>query len=234
MSHEVLFFSARDEEHGRELWRTDGTEGGTALVKDLWPGSRSGDPHGLAEHDSSLYFFADDGTGEHLWTSDGTAGGTVIIRRFHPRARFGVCGRDRTIADVAGTLYFAGADGRDGCQLWKSDGTQAGTELVAVIADPPLYGGSNPYGFTGLGGLVYFIADDQSLHGRALWRSDGTEVGTRMVSDPQRGRSPCCTAGNWIGPMVNFDRNLYFRSRGHRFGQELWRTDGTTAGTTPL
>ena len=42
-----VFFSASDPDHGRELWTTDGTPGGTALVKDIRPGSKGSGAHGF-------------------------------------------------------------------------------------------------------------------------------------------------------------------------------------------
>ena len=35
----TVFFTATDATHGTELWKTDGTAAGTALVKDVYPGS---------------------------------------------------------------------------------------------------------------------------------------------------------------------------------------------------
>ena len=35
---DTLFFTADDGEHGTELWRSDGTEDGTRLVRDINPG----------------------------------------------------------------------------------------------------------------------------------------------------------------------------------------------------
>src|SRR5262245_41581916 len=34
----TIFFAASDSDHGRELWKTDGTAGGATLVKDIRPG----------------------------------------------------------------------------------------------------------------------------------------------------------------------------------------------------
>jgi ELWxxDGT repeat protein len=235
----MLFFSASDGEHGRELWRSDGTESGTTMVKDIWPGPDDADPRGLVAFGSELYFFADDGKpregkGESLWRSDGTEAGTVIVKRFHARDGYG-CSydlRERSIADIDGTLFFDAADGKAGCEPWTSDGTALGTRMILDIARRGEFPGSYPYGFTAVGSVVYFIADDQRSLGRALWRTDGTAAGTHLVKDPQGGMDPCCTVGNRMVLYTGYRGDLYFESKGAGLGQELWKSDGTAAGTT--
>ena len=37
----MLFFAAEDNEHGKELWKSDGTEAGTVMVKDIYPKTNS-------------------------------------------------------------------------------------------------------------------------------------------------------------------------------------------------
>src|SRR5215211_4912394 len=87
----------------------------------------------------------------------------------------------RAVNDVGGTLYFRANDGRHGNEIWRSDGTKAGTVMVKDIwrgLDRSVY----PEGLTDVEGTLYFNADD-GTHGYELWRSDGTEAETVMVKD---------------------------------------------------
>ncbi len=84
------------------------------------------------------------------------------------------------LTNVSGTLYFEADDGADGAELWKSNGTAAGTVMVKDIN--PGSSNSFPFGLTNVNGTLYFQADD-GVDGVELWKSDGTAAGTVMVKD---------------------------------------------------
>lgn len=230
-----LYFSSRDNFFGPnvniELWRSDGTESGTFQAADIWPGDRSeesSDPRGFTVLGGNLLFTANDGThGFELWRSDGTAAGTAMVADINPgnvgSVHFWPYGQQPVIQ---GSIYFAATDGESGYELWKSDGTSAGTKRVADIN--PGSNGSSPRELTVVGETLYFTAFSQGGYG--LWKSDGTEEGTQLVSGidkPQfniyRSEPRYLTA---VGDSV------FFTAIGNlNTGRELWKSDGTAAGT---
>ncbi|MEO0687491.1 MAG: ELWxxDGT repeat protein, partial [Cyanobacteria bacterium J06649_11] len=164
-----------------ELWKSDGTDAGTVLVKDINPNDSS-NPDLLADVGGTLFFSAEDGTsGRELWKSDGTEAGTVLIKDINPGSSSSISPTPFTpptsnsgnkFADVSGTFYFIADDGTNGNELWKSDGTNSGTILVKDIISGS--GGSDPSNLTNVNGTLFFTVNDGS-NGTELWKSDGTE-----------------------------------------------------------
>ena len=217
-----LFFGADDGSNGFELWKTDGTTGGTLLVKDIRSGSSGSFPSELVISNGILFFEAHDGTnGYELWKTDGTTAGTEIVKNI----RTGVSNSyPNNLTDVNGTLFFAANDGSKGEELWKTDGTEAGTVRVKDIRSG-LYS-SNPDYLVDLNGTLFFAAQNSS-YDRELWKSDGTEAGTVMVKD---------VFGADLDPraLTVVNNTLFFTGVGVLSGgngRELWKTDGTEAGT---
>jgi len=231
-----LFFAAFDSVHGMELWATDGTAAGTRLVLDIYPGADSAldgsvpvpGPALFGVLGSRLFFAANDGTaGSELWASDGTAAGTTRVADIYV-ATDGSFPRD--FARLGTKLFFRARDAAHGSELWSTDGTEAGTALVADIFPGPDF--ANPFELVLFGGAVYFHADD-GVHGRELWKSDGTPAGTTLVADIRPGGSGLEFFLSPHGLTSVGSRLLFFADDGIS-GNELWATDGTSAGTTQV
>ncbi|MDJ0835952.1 MAG: hypothetical protein QNK37_05500 [Acidobacteriota bacterium] len=157
----LLLFTAHTPEHGRELWRTDGTEAGTQLVKDILPGSGSSQqalPEEITESlfvemGGFIYFAAMDAAhGHELWRTDGTEAGTTLIADIFPGER---SGSPAGLTVMNGRLYFSAADAA-GRELWTSDGTAAGTRRISDILPGPA--SSSPELLGAGAGVLYFSA----------------------------------------------------------------------------
>jgi ELWxxDGT repeat protein len=134
-----------------------------------------------------------------------------------------VSSEPREITEVGGLVFFTAITPTTGRELWKSDGTEAGTVRVKDIH--PGIGGSYPGSLTNVNGTLYFSATD-AQNGREVWKSDGTELGTVRVKDIWPGSG----AGD-PGSLTNVNGTLYFRANDGIAGAELWTSDGTEAGT---
>jgi ELWxxDGT repeat protein len=139
--------------------------------------------------------------------------------------------KPRELVTIGNELYFQGGDVAlgSGSELWKSDGTAAGT--VQILDVWPGVNGSRPSGFVELNGLVYFTAY-VGTNGRELFRTDGTAAGTVRLTDHVR---PGDARSN-PADLTPFAGKLFFTADSGAvspgIGRELWTTDGTVAGTT--
>lgn len=113
---EKLFFTLYTQESGLELWITDGTQKGTAIVKDINPGIESSNPYFHLYREPYLYFSASDGiSGYELWRSDGTGKNTEMILDLN--AGPASASIEETAESDAGLIV--NGTGTDGCnQLW--------------------------------------------------------------------------------------------------------------------
>ncbi len=129
------------------------------------------------------------------------------------------------VAAVGPVLYFPGSDPAHGVELWRTDGTAAGTYRVTDICAGRC--DASPADLRAVGTSVYFQADD-GVSGRELWVSDGTPGQEHRVRDLCAG--PCDSDPSQmtaVGGEVVFAARLGQRS-------QLWRTDGTRAGTARI
>jgi ELWxxDGT repeat protein len=216
-----------------ELWKTNGTAAGTVKVANL-PSAYS-DPSDFREVNGTLYFTAyDDTNGRELWKTNGTAAGTVRVKDLTPGGTpYGYSSNPSQLTSVGNQLYFAATTDAGGNELWKSDGTNAGT--VSLDVNPLTYA-SDPRKPIVFNGSLYFAANDR-VHGWEIWKSDGTSAGTSLVKDLYPG-SYSGLYGYGADPQFTVANNqlYFFGSDGNSAtgDNQLWKTDGTVAGTVKV
>ncbi|MFZ9767326.1 MAG: hypothetical protein ACO3C4_02400, partial [Candidatus Limnocylindrus sp.] len=100
-----------------------------------------------------------------------------------------------------------------GYELWRTDGTEAGTTLIEDIHS---FSGSYPENFTPLGDYLYFTAND-STHDREIWRTDGTT--TQRVPFPEVGQYIYCDCydTNIVAVGGRLYTTVYSDDIGHEF-----------------
>ncbi|HEY6506102.1 MAG TPA: ELWxxDGT repeat protein [Chitinophagaceae bacterium] len=148
----------------------------------------------------------------------------TLVKDINPGTTPAFPSQGTSFVAVNNVLYFRANDGINGIELWKSDGTTAGTVMVKNIM--PGGGSSRPDWLTNVNGTLFFQADD-GVHGPELWKSDGTEAGTVLVKDLLPGINGD-TPPQFLASMNGI---LYFQANDGPSGKELWKSDGTTEGT---
>jgi ELWxxDGT repeat protein len=204
------------------------------MVADIRSGGQGSFPFSIEAIGSTLYFSADGGNqlGRELWKSDGTAAGTVFIKDIYTgqigSSPLGFTNVNGTIFFTADTTVTSGQGNHQtttyyGRELWKTNGTAAGTVMVKDIR--PGFGDSGPTELTNLNGTLLFSAYTGEL-GWELWRSNGTAAGTVLVEDI----NPTFRSSDPRGLRLH-DGKVLFNAI-EQFTSDLWQTDGTAAGTT--
>jgi trimeric autotransporter adhesin len=187
-----LYFTAYTNTNGDELWKTDGTSAGTVLVFDIVPGTGGSNINSFAILGSNLYFLGYDiDYLSSLYKYDGT--NVTIIQQNAVQSRY-----SQNLQNVNGSLYFNANDYGVGAELWKSDGTIAGTSLVKSIAN---------YQIGEIGGIsneVFF-----TIYGATseVWKSNGTTVGTVFMQQTNQTYGNGSTFFQVLGGVLYFSDN---------------------------
>lgn len=114
------------------LWKSDGTSAGTGILEPTALRARDV----TATPGGRLYFAAQTASGAEPWVSDGTTANTRQLRDIFP-GPFSSMPTPVWFRPVgANRVAFTATDNVHGTELWETDGTQAGTRLLADL-DPP-------------------------------------------------------------------------------------------------
>lgn len=128
----------------------------------------------------------------------------------------------RGFTELNGDLYFSADDGINGEELWVTDGTENGTQLLKDINTGS--DDSDLFEFYEYNGNLIFNAVDGN-NGIELWITDGTSNNTEMVKNISPGSVSSVPVG-----FTEFDGKVYFTASSDE-GREPWVTDGTEGGT---
>ena len=239
----TLYFAATDgeygvEQYGIELWKTDGTEVNTGIVKNINASlSYDSSPEQFTVFNNELYFFADDGlSGFEPWKTDGSPINTKQVFNIGivPDGAFPSTTDNLTYwTAFDGWLFFTADDGIRGVEPWRTDGTS--TTILADIN--PLAGSSVVPGredvFQVVNDQLFFFAND-GTNGFEPWLTDGNPFGTRLVKDIYS------KAGNWptnadgLKFLVEYQGRPFFTANDGDLGKEIWTSDGSDLGTKVL
>jgi len=210
-----------------QLWESDGSPEGTRLVEKVDHVEQATGIWTMTAVGDRLYFLRETEFGfdcgctfpSDLWTSDGTSAGTHRVKDLRT-------GHDDVgnLVGSSGTLLF-----QEGFNnLWRTDGTKSGTTKIKH------FDGLGSVPMTNVAGKVFLVADG------ALWKSNGTPNGTKLVDDAtpfQQERcgpfEPCHRVFRNFDPIASHGL-LYFPSEAGGDGVELWRSDGTANGTNEI
>ena len=183
---------------------------------------------------NGLFFYLGTGTPSKLCITDGTdAGtryladiGTGTIHKIIPAKDFVYIITTAIISPSPYTLRY---------EMWKSDGTAAGTVLIRVL--PDVVGITNGGQFTsnvqstfnysldGTTNKMYFSTFD-AANGNELWVSDGTTAGTSLLKDIKPG-----VGGSFPWGFMKIGNEVFFNCMEVGLERKLWKTDGTPVGT---
>lgn len=209
IGNRLFFFAERFQ--GTTLYVTEGTPETTRVVLFMPRRNQPGGGFVLGNH---YYFAHNDGVhGFELWKTDG--GPPVMVTDLNPGPQSAIIGNPVAEVRPDGTALFAAMHRDSGVEPWITDGTAAGTRLVANLAAEDFVSFSaSPYGLRAVGDRVFFTAA-MSGGGYAVGVTDGVRTSATPFAQGE------------ISGWYAASNGRYFYSN----GTDLYASDGTTAMT---
>lgn len=222
LTDDRFLFVAQDSTHGRELWQTDGTQVGTTLLIDIFPGVGNANVSIQGAFDGVAFFRANDGVhGQELWRTDGTPQGTIRLTDVQPGATdtaiHSVVAFDRRVAFYANDPSYGNRS-----TPWVTDGTPEGTHRLSSLMYSDWRALVGPAMFEFQGELYTTAKTGSFMFG--LYRISAS--GEPTIIKSLASLTPYPSIGEF---QVLNDRLLFVLQE-----RELWSTDGTSEGTIRL
>jgi ELWxxDGT repeat protein len=255
-NHILYFYGLPIAGQGHKLMKSDGTPAGTVILKDTYIPTSSSSPNGFVNHNGLVYFTSHGPmeTNHYVNRTDGTSAGTIQLKNFEviggvtPAADnvffqgltptgnwqlFRSTGTTAgtvlmkqqssaswqysyTVAAIGGTYLFTNGT----TELWKTNGTAVGTTLVTSFPrmENMVSDGSKAY-----------LLVEPTPGSFELWKTNGTTAGTERIEAlvPNTGFN----TRYYFFPNSTIGGITYFFGTDNLQGHEIWRTDGTAAGT---
>ncbi len=220
-----FYFTVNTAAAGRELWKSDGTTAGTAMVKDIRTGSASSNPAWFCKIGNEVFFSAmETYPNAKLWKTDGTAAGTIQV----PVAEPFYTGYSE-VAIINNKMIFYATDGYSplNYEPYVTDGTAAGTfKLADINPAGSSYPSYQPEVQFRQNSKYAFFVSTNGIN-TSLWRTDGTIAGTIQLS----ANADNVQSGGSSGSLSDIDEDGLWMLNFNSGGSRLFRSDGTEAGT---
>ncbi len=217
----VLFFSANSPIYGRELWKSQGIWANTVMVKDLNPASSA--PQDLIAVGGRVYFSAENSSlGRELYRSDGTVETTFMARDLRLG---GASSFPKNFAVANSRFFFSATNGLGDEELWYSWGTSATTQMLNIF---PGTQGSGPSNVTKFGNRIAFVSGYKGIVDLYVTSPNGPTGTITPIASNDANFSIEFSSLKGVGNNLFFlKRNLTGADR-----VQLWKSDGTVAGTS--
>ncbi len=113
-------------------------------------------------------------------------------------------------------LFFSAGGGLTGNELWVTDGTTQGTQIVKNV-NPNPFGSSYPSSLTPIGERRIVFRANDGKNGNELWISDGSSKGTQLAGDIAPGSGSSAPS-----QMILSRGTIYFSANNGLRGFEPW------------
>ena len=222
----IVYFRADDGAHGAELWRSDGTAKGTKMVIDFTSGPESSPLIPLFATNEVIFFYpfsTQNGEDQPLCCVKVSGGAAVELNPLveDPGQPLQRSFSTFSLVEWGGVPHFISRS----TELWKTDGSAAGTLLVENL---PLPEGSIVASMTPAGDALLLVVMNFSKNSQEFWIHRPSQGTTEKLAD--------LGSPNFIGSGTvqrSGDRFFCFAG-GNDHTLKLWVTDGTAQGTRML